>query len=359
MLGLHVCYRVAMDFGSRKLRRSREGWTLGRAVLAGSALWLIAISAAAQTCTTQSRLAPDVRSSLAESAANFATEVKSGNVAALKSLAIAEYAANFSAAGALISDTASKLNGDTLKVTQLYQLDARSRKSGDASDADFSCPLANAADETDFSISGLPPGLYGFVMVEAVGARPWLLSFLLRQEGGSWKLAGFYPHARTAAGHDGLWFWISARDDAKAKQLWYAWLLYGEADTLLRPANFASSTNLDKLRSEQRAATPPELANGISPETPLVIKGDGKEFRFTSVAAAGSDDGNRLNLVLHLQADDTAADATSQVARNRAAVSAFLNAHKELRQGFDGVILIAEKAGSDPFVTEQRMTEIK
>jgi hypothetical protein len=209
--------------------------------------------------------------------------------------------------------------------------------------------------------------MYGFAMVEATGDRPWLLSFLLRQDDGAWKLAGFYSHARTAAGHDGLWFWTSARDRAKAKQLWFAWLLYGEADALLRPATFASSTNLDKLRSEQHAATPPELTSGIGAEVPLVVKADAAatpqaastaEYRFTAILSEGSEDGKRLNLVLHLRADDGAADAASQTARNQAAASALLNAHKELRQGFDGVIVIAEKTGSNSFVTEQRMSEV-
>ncbi len=338
-------------------------------------LLVVAVLAAhgllAQTCTSQAHLAPDMRMGLADAAAAFAVEVKGNDVAKLKTAAIAEYAANFGAAGALISDTAGKLSGDLLKVTQLYELDARTRKPGEAADADFSCPLAGTAEETDFSISGLPPGLYGFAMVEASGDRPWLLSFLLRQEGSIWKLAGFYPHARAAAGHDGLWFWISARDDAKAKQLWFAWLLYGEADALLRPANFATSTNLDKLRSEQRSATPPEIANGIGPDVPLVLRNAAvsattnapgvaaKEFRFTAVASEGSDDGKRLNLVLHLQAEDGTSDAVSQTARNAAAAKAFLSAHKELKAGFDGVIVIAEKAGSDPFVTEQRMTELQ
>jgi hypothetical protein len=337
----------------------------------GGAFWLLCSTGlAAQTCTSQAKLTADVRSSLADAASGFAADVKSKSVAKLKAAAIAEYASNFSAAGALVSDTANKLVADTLKVVQVYQLDARARKPGDAGDAEFSCPLAGTAAETDFSISGLPPGLYGFAMVEANGDRPWLLSFLLRQEGGIWKLAGFYPHARSAAGHDGLWFWNSARDDAKAKQLWFAWLLYNQADALLRPANFASSTNLDKLRSEQRGATPPELANGIGSDMPLVVRRaavaasganpavPGTEFRFTAIGSEGSDDGKRLNLVLHLKAEDGAADAASRTAANNEAARAFLNAHKELRQGFDGVIVIAEKQGSEPFVTEQRMNDI-
>jgi hypothetical protein len=367
----------------------REGLALAEGVLGFAALLPATTVLRAQACTTQAKMSAEIRSAMADAAVSLADEVKAGSVEKLKSAAIPEYGANFSAAGALIGATAGKLSNDALQVTQLYQLDARNRKAGDTSDADFSCPLTGTPDETDFSISGLPPGMYGFAMVEATGDRPWLLSFLLRQDNGAWKLAGFYSHARTVGplvastvvadggkvqdtmGHDGLWFWTSAREAAKAKQLWLAWLLYGQADTLLRPATFASSTNLDKLRAEQRAAAPPELADGIGAETPLVVKSDAAsssptapapaaEYRFTAIASEGSEDGKRLNLVLHLRAEDgAAADAASQTARNHAAASAFLDAHKELRQSFDGAIVIAEKAGSDAFVTEQRMSEVR
>ena len=114
----------------------------------------------------------------------------------------------------------------------------------------------------------------------------------MEQQGTAWKMAGFYPHARTAAGHDGLWYWTTARADAKAGKKWLAWVLYGEADQLLRPANFITSTHLDQLRSERRSNAPGELSEGISPEAPLVIKAkDGSEFRFTSLGSVATEDG--------------------------------------------------------------------
>ncbi len=334
----------------------KSGWLkLGLAVL----VVLTPTLAAGQSCTTQAKLNGLVRSSLADAALALALDVKADNVAKLKSEAIEEYAASFSAATALIDRTAAKIGGDTLQVTQLYLLDARNRKSADQGDADFSCPLADSTAETDFSISGLPPGMYAFVMVEANGSNAWLVSMLLRQDAGHWKLAGLYPHPRKAEGHDGLWYWTKAREAAKANQLWSAWLLYGEADQLLRPANFVGTTNLDKLHSEQRAATPPELADGIGMENPLVLKGaSGAQIRLTSVSSEGSEDGSRLNLVLHYVPDAALAGGPQAMAQNAAAGGALLNAHKELRDGFDGVIVIADVKGQSPFVTEQKIDEI-
>jgi hypothetical protein len=315
--------------------------------------------AVAQSCTTQAKLNGLLRSSLADAALSLANDVKSGNVAKLKTEAIEEYAANFSAASTLIQNTAGKTSGDTLQVAQMYVLDARNRKSADQGDAEFSCPLAGSTSETDFSIAGLPPGMYAFVMVEANGARPWLVSMLLRQETGHWKLAGLYPHARTAAGEDGLWYWKKARYAAKANQLWYAWLMYDEANELLRPSNFTTSTNLDKLRSEQRSATPSDLADGIGNDHPLVIKGaDGSSYRLTGISSEGSEDGRLVNVVVHYTGDAAVAGAPQEMAKNAAVAAALVDAHKDLRDGFDGVIVIADVQGRPPFVTEQKISEI-
>ncbi len=328
-------------------------------------LMILGISAMhAQTCTTQARMSDSVRNDLSGAAMNLAQSIKDGNAARVQAMTIAEFASasSFAPTASVVQSTAPKLVGDTLRVTQVYQLDARGRKPGDTSEADFSCVLTGTTAETDFSISGLPPGLYGFAMVEAEGNRPWLLSFLLRQDSGVWKLAGFYPRARTAAGHDGIWYWTSARADVKAKEPWLAWVLYGVADVLLRPANFATSTNLDRMRAEQTAAAPPELINGLGPEMPLVIKsvnskGVPTEYRFTSMVAEGSEDGSQLKLVLHLSADYLA-DPTAAKARNIAAASALLDAHKDLRQDFDSVWVFADSPGHEPLLTQQPLSAI-
>jgi hypothetical protein len=315
---------------------------------------------AGQGCTTQAKMAPDVRTALSDVALTMATAVKAGDSAKVQTLTVSEFAtpAAFGSTAALVRSTAEKVASDSLQVTQLYLLNAQGRKTGDTSDADFSCVLAGTTSETDFSIAGLPPGNYGFAMVEAAGERPWLLAFLMRQDGGVWKMAGFYPRARTAAGHDGGWYWNEAYADSKGKDSWLSWLYFGEADQLLRPANFATSTKLDSLRAEQRASAPPELADGISSTTPLVIKaGQGNDYSFTDIEAQGSENGKQLDLMMHLRAaDGTAVEATK--VRSRAAAKAFLDAHKDLRKSFDRVLIFADSPGQSPQVTEAAMQEI-
>ena len=350
---------------------SPEWNRVSRAVARTGALLALLLTIASpvmhsQTCTTQAKMSVAIRTGLSDAALNLAQSIQDGDAVEVQAATIAEFssASAFAPTAALVQSTSAMVASDTLRVTQVYELDARARRSGDTSDADFSCALTGTTSETDFSISGLPPGLYGFAMVEATGDRPWLLSFLLRQDDDNWKLAGFYPRTRTAAGHDGLWYWTSARAHAKAKELWLAWVFYGEADELLRPANFATSTNLDRLRSEQHAAAPPELIGGIGPDNPLVVKaGDsngaaaGAEYRFTSIAAAGSGDSKQLNLILHVRADNLN-DSAAAKARSNAAAKALLDAHKELRQGLHSVWVFADSAGHEPLVTEQTISDI-
>ena len=318
---------------------------------------LAPLLARGESCTTQDKLPPAQLTAMTESALALAGAVQAGDVAKVRAATVAEFAADFSATEYVVRNTSSKLAGDALRVTYLYGLDASTRVKGSMDSAEFACPQGNA--ETDFSISGLPQGNYGFVMVEAAGgARPWLLAFLLRQEAGQWKMAGFYPHARTAAGHDGLWYWTSARAQVKAGHPWSAYLYYGEADFLLRPANFVASTHLEKLRTEQHAAAPPELANGISNDAPLAMTAASGDFRFTSVLAEASEDGTRLNVMLHMRSDSVA-DTTAARARNAAAAAAFVNAHPDLRSTFQAVWVFAEAPGQPPFATEHPMSEIR
>lgn len=304
-------------------------------------------------------MAGEERQTIADAALAIASAIKSNDAARVQSMTAPDLAANFAATGYIVQSTAAKIAGDTLRVTQLYRLDASGRKPGDNSEADFSCALSGSTDEVDFGIAGLPPGVYAFAIVEATGDRPWLLAFLLQQQGSAWKMAGFYQHARTAAGHDGLWYWTTARTHAKAGQKWLAWVLYGEADQLLRPANFISTSHLDQLRTERRNSTPGELSEGVSQQTPLVIKAkDGAEFHLTDLSSAATDDGRGLDLVIHYRAD-ALSDPSAARARNTAVARALLQAHPELRQVFTGVSVLSESAGQPPFATEQAIADLQ
>ncbi len=319
---------------------------------------MLALPSRAETCTTQAKMTPAQRLEVGAAAYDLATAVQAGNADKVRAGTVTQYAGDANQTAYLVRTTGERMHGAAMAVTQVYLLDASSRKQGDSSEAEFACPLAGTVSETDFAIAGLPPGHFAFAMVETQGTSPWLLAFLLQQESSAWKMAGFYPHPRSAAGHDGLWYWNAARADAKANKPWLAWVRYGEADQLLRPAGFVSSGNLEKLRAEQRTSAPQPLLNGLGTQDPLSLQGPGGAvYRVSELRAQVSDDGKALNLWMHLQADASAV-GDAATARSVGAAQALLIAHPELREGFTNVWVVAESSGANPVTIQRPISEI-
>jgi hypothetical protein len=329
--------------------------------------------AGAETCTTQSGMSDAERSGLSDAARNLALKVQANDAAGLRASTVAEVAKNFGGLQYLVAITAPKLAGGVATVDQVYLLDASGLKlnaDGTAPGAQFFCSLNRTTMEADFTIPALPPGKYGFAMVTidpasgATAPAPWRLSLLLRQDQGQWLLAGFYPKATTAGGHDGLWYWTQARQMTTAKQPWNAWLYYAAAQRLLQPAEFVVSTHLDKLRTEAASAAPPALSDGVSVDAPLVVKGaDGAEYHFTALSVDDSPDQSSLDIAVHLHLDPAAAGAPADPVaarkRNDGASAALLAAYPEMRKPFHGVRVVAEAPGQAPFSSEQTMAEIR
>ncbi len=316
----------------------------------------------AEVCTTQSQMAATDRDALAARAKELAAMVQDGNVSDLQAALVPEYAKDFGSLPDVVNGVTPKLKGGAIVVEQVYLLDdsdAKHNANGSQPEAQFYCSLNKSPAEADFSIPGLDTGKYAFVITEVQNATsPWRLSFLLKQVQSKWALAGFYPTAMWAAGHDGLWYWRQARTMAANNQHWNAWLYYQEAGELLRPARFIQSTHLQKLRSEQTAAAPPQLSEGVSVQAPLVVKSaDGQEFHFTSLGVDDSLGKEKVDVAARLKVDQIGDVATANK-RNAAAMSALVAAYPELRTAFHGVWIFAVAPGQNPFATEQAMSEI-
>jgi len=318
----------------------------------------------AERCVTQSQMTQPERDALAAAAIGLAGKIAANDQAGVKAVTIADYQKDFAGMGGVIGATAPKLAGTTPEVTDVYVLDASSLQAvnGANPDATFFCTLNQSMAETEFAIPQLPPGKYGFAIVKMNGANPWQLSFLLREEGGVWLLAGLYPKALTAGGHDGLWYWRQARTLGAAKENWNQWLYLQEAQALLLPANFVSSTHAEKLRDELAGAVPPAVSGGLSADTPLVVKAkDGTEFRFTAVgvedALAVGTAAAQVDVAAHIKVD-ALGDAAAARKRNVDAAAALVAAHPELRKAFHGVWVFAEAPGQSAYGTELAMAEI-
>ncbi len=281
---------------------------------------LVAGVASAEVCTTQSQMTATDRDALAAAARSLAARVQANDVSGLQAATPAEYAKDFSGIGPVVGSTAAKVKGGTLTVEQVYLLDGTQLKraaDGSVPDAQFFCSLNKSMAEADFTISGLTPGRYGFVMVDVADvSSPWRLSFLLRQDQGQWTMAGFYPKPLTAAGHDGLWYWTQARTMTAQK------------------------------------------SEGVTPEAPLVVKGpDGVEYHFTALGVDDSLAKDKIDITAHLKVDQIG-DPVAARKRNSDAMVALLTAYPEMRKPFHGVWIVADVPGQNPFATEQAMSEI-
>ncbi len=336
-------------------RWKRSGAVVARFVLLAVGL-ILSTQAKAESCTTQSAMQPTDRDALARAARELGSTLQTGDAAALQAQTIAELTRDFGGIRTAALELAPHLRGDTLTVDQVYLLDATTLAAG--ADAQFFCTLNKSQAEVDLSVSGLTAGTYGFAVVYGVGASPWRVSFLLRREAGRWLLAGFFPGPTQAVGHDGVWYWREARRVAAAKQPWTAWLYYAEAQALLRPAGFVQSTHLERLQDEQKAAAPPALSSGVSPGTPLVIKGpDAKEYRMTGLGVEALSGHTRADVVVHLEEPST--DPAELWERGDGAARALLAAYPELRGNFEGVLVSLDSAGRPPLITEHLVSAVK
>lgn len=330
-----------------------------RAGVFGATVVLACMSAGAQQCTTQSQMQPGDRAALVRSATSIATAVQANDSAAVQKQTVAEIAGHFGGMASAVASTAPHLQGATFVPQTLWILDARKNQAGPdgkPGDAQFYCTLNGGSQSVMFSLQALPAGRYGVVMLDAMQVQPaYQIAMLLRESGsGTWQLGGLFPRQIVAAGHDGVWYWKTARADAARKQSWNAWLNYAEAERLLRPAGFVSSSHLEQLQEEQTKAAPAALSAGVSDATPLIVKAkDGTEYRVTMLGPDDSLGTDRIDIVMHFSADPIA-DPVAARARNQRAAAALLAAYPELRDTVHGVWVFAENnGGGSPFASEE------
>jgi hypothetical protein len=224
----------------------------------------------AVTCTTQSQMTEADRIALVQSAKNLGSALQAGNMPAVQGMTVK---AQFDGIASTLTRTVPLLAGSTLTIDALYGLDASDLKSA-AEDTQFFCGVPGAPLHVDFTIPQLPAGKYALVIVHATGVKdPQQMAFLL-QKNGDWQLAGFFVKPLLVAGHDSVWYWTRARAFAQKDQKWNAYFYYTIAAYLATPADFLTSTNLDKLDQETTGVRP----NGLPGAQPLTLASGSNSF---------------------------------------------------------------------------------
>ena len=314
---------------------------------------MLATSAGAASCTTQSQMTPVERDALASAARNMLWQVQTGNVQTLRDSAIPAVASDFNGIIRSVNHLQPLVKAATITVDDVYLLDASSDTAG-ATQMDFFCGSPVVA----LNFPGLTPGTYALAIVHATGVpQPQQLSLILSKSADSrWLLAGFFVKPMIAAGHDGLWYWTSARKYAQAKMDWGAWFYYRLAANLLDPLDFLSSPNLEKLQHEADLIRPPDLPGKAA----MTFYTQGELMTVSAIDTTTALGG--LDLDVHYTPDAAQAlqlhDPPSARRQVTAVMAELLKMHPELQPAFHGIWVHADQGTASLFALELPMDQI-
>jgi hypothetical protein len=333
----------------RIIRNCQRSLLLSALVCAGAPL----PRANAATCTTQAQMTAVDRDGIASGARSILAQVQQGDMQALRANTLPAVAADFGGIAASVTALQPLVQRAAITVDNLYGLDASTEPAG-ATQTDFYC----GSPVVTLNFSGLPPGTYALAIVHATGVeKPQQVALILAKTAeGRWMLAGFFSKPMIEDGHDGLWYWVSARKYTQLKMNWNAWFYYRLAAELLDPVEFLSSPNLDKLHHEADEVHPADL-----PESgPVTIDAHGSTFKIAAIettSALGS-----LDLDVHYLPDTSQAqqlrDPMAARGQMIGLMTALLEQHPQLRSAFHGIWVHADQGNTSIFALEVPMSGI-
>jgi hypothetical protein len=315
---------------------------------------LVAPRAGAETCNTVADMDAATRSALEHTALQFGDAVIRGDAASLRQNAIASVASNFAGAEAIVNDSKQALAGGQASVRATYLLDA----TGGApvvEHAEFLCGIWGTPQFVSFSLNSLPAAKYGLVIEDVKASQgPYLVSFILQQEGASWKLAGFPPpKPGQVLGHDAPWYLTKAREFKSKGETHNAWFYYQQARALVTPVNFISFTPLIKLDKEAQSAMPKDLpTNGPVDLTAA----NGKTYKVTEMFPVIVGDG--MDLVVKYSLPDISNTAAT-FQENSNVIKTIVTKYPEYRETFVGIVARAVAPNGQDYGTLLNMKDIK
>jgi hypothetical protein len=325
------------------------------AILACSIIALTPLAhaqSADESCQTTQEMDGAARAAIDRAVNDFYSQAASGNAEAMRANAIPAVASGFDGIANAVQANRDKISGGQATLRTAFLLNAPGAKPYER--AEFYCGLFNSAQRTSIIIPNLPPGTYALAIQDVAGSKqPYQISYVLQQLNGQWKLAGYYARPRQVGPHDGLWYWVKARDYQKNGQAHNAWFYYLTAADLLAPVPFMSTPQLDKLTEEERAALPRDIPQ----QQPVPMNVNGKTYQVLRVFPA-ADDKQGLNLVVNYQA----ADISNQVQTfqdNMSFIKGLLAQYPEYRDGFTNIIAQAVTPQGQMFPTTQPIKDVK
>jgi hypothetical protein len=306
----------------------------------------------AASCTTQAAMTPPERSALSAAARGILVQVQNGDINGLKANTLPAVAADFSGIASSMQNLAPDVQRATITVDEVYDLDDSTDQPGSAS-TQFFC----GSPVVVLNFNNLPPGKYALALMHATGVeKPQQVSLILAQNGGRWMLAGFFAKPMINAGHDGLWYWVSARKYKQMNGRWAAWIYYRMAADLLEPLDSLSSPNLQKLQQETDEVKPADFPT----DRPIMVNSPLGTFQVTAVDTTTAF--GVLDLEVHYAPDPGQAaqlhDPPSARRQVMGVMNALLMTHPELRDAFHGIWVHADQGNASLFALELPMDQI-
>jgi hypothetical protein len=311
---------------------------------------LLATAATAQTCNTRHDMDPGVKAALERAALNYWNLSAQGNTAALQQAAIPEIQGNFAGIAKSAQDYAARFRSAQPHVRDVFLLTAEG--AAPLPEARFYCGIANSRRFVEFVIPNLPPGRYAVAVVD--GRAPEglnVLSVVMREDMGQWKLAGYYPKPGNIKGHDLSYYLQKAREFRAAGQNHNAWFYYLTVRYMAAPVDFVATSAIQDLDTEAQKVRP----NDLPGEQPLNFSADGKTFPITSIEPVPT--GDQFHLVLRYNWPDISNTGQIHV-QNLNLIRAFIARYPEYKNAFDGVVARAVAPNGQDYGSLMSMQEL-
>jgi hypothetical protein len=319
--------------------------------------WLLLVAAVplvAETCKEADEIDPATRSAIESAAKTFHSMSISGDVAGLRAASISSLAANFGGIEQAVTDNKDGLTGPSV-IRKTYLLEVSGATPLER--AEFFCGVfgsnGNTPNSAGFVLPNLAPGRYAVVIIDVHGPKgPYMLSEILQQQGGVWKLGGYYAKAGQVAGHDADWYAQKAREYKQKGQLHNAWFYFLEARDLAAPVPFMSTLKLDRLYEEAEQVRPGDMPT----DGQITFSMGSRAVKLLAAFPIVVDE--QVALVVKYQSSDISNTAQT-FQDNTALMKALVVRYPEFRDGFSAIVVRAVAPNGQDYGTLLAMKDIK
>lgn len=306
----------------------------------------------AESCYTATEMDPTTKAALEQAGRQYFQMAAGQDFAGLKQRAIPSLATNFQGIESAVAENRPHLQGALPAVRSLFLLETTG--SGTLEGAEFFCGIYNSPERVTFVIPNLSPGRYAVVIEDVKGGpAPLVLTLVLSEQQGVWRLAGLHLSHGELAGHDAEWFWEKARACKAKGQTHNAWLYYLAAWDLQAPVSFMYTVPREKVSDEMQQIRPGDLP---APSLPTPLTAGARTFNLTQMfpEPVGTD----LYLIVKYQASDVS-NAMQVTQDNVTVIKALVTRYPELRDAFAGVVARAVEPSGRDYGSLLAMKDIK